>query len=119
MDKPVKLSSKLLEWRKGVYLHWCPACQESHWFTVGHKQQNGAQWTWDGNTVSPTFAPSMHIRLGPWEDEGVKHPQYTQCHYFLRNGIIQFLPDCAHAMKGQSVPLPDLPLKILEGHNLV
>lgn len=28
------------------------------------------------------------------------------CHYFLRNGQIQYLGDCTHAMRGQTVPLP-------------
>jgi hypothetical protein len=31
------------------------------------------------------------------------------CHYFLRSGQLQFLGDCVHALKGQTVELPDLP----------
>jgi hypothetical protein len=31
----------------------------------------------------------------------------TRCHLFVRDGKIQFLPDCHHALAGQVVDLPD------------
>lgn len=36
-----------------------------------------------------------------WRDE--------VCHSFVRAGKIEFLGDCTHALKGQTVPLPDWP----------
>jgi len=32
-----------------------------------------------------------------------------RCHSFVRDGRIEFLSDCTHALKGQTVDLPDLP----------
>jgi hypothetical protein len=84
----------------GGLAHWCPACEEMHAFALDGKNASGAQWSWDGNVEAPTFTPSMHIKTGP------------VCHYFLRAGTIQYLGDCTHAMKGQSVPLPDLPVHL-------
>ena len=31
------------------------------------------------------------------------------CHYFLRAGVIEYLGDCTHSMRGLKVPLPELP----------
>jgi hypothetical protein len=30
-----------------------------------------------------------------------------QCHSFVTDGKIQFLPDCYHSLKGQTVELPE------------
>lgn len=35
--------------------------------------------------------------------------QWGNCHSFLRNGVWQFLGDCAHDMAGQNVPMVPLP----------
>lgn len=95
----------------GGFAHWCPACKEMHAFAVDAPFRNGARWSFDGNLDAPTFAPSMNIRIGPYldNDEG-KQGQFDVCHYFLRAGKIQFLDDCTHSMRGQTVPLPELPL---------
>jgi hypothetical protein len=31
------------------------------------------------------------------------------CHTFIKAGMIEFLGDCTHKLKGQTVPLPPLP----------
>lgn len=54
----------------------------------------------------------MHITYGPWTDEedpSIHIPKTTQCHYFLTGGVIEFLGDCEHNLKGMKMPLPDLP----------
>jgi hypothetical protein len=90
--------------------HWCPGCHRQHQFAVESPQENGARWTWDGNTEQPTFSPSMSIKHGPgpcWEPgdgTGIE-----VCHYFLRAGQIEFLEDCTHFMRGRTVPLPRMP----------
>lgn len=96
----------------GGLAHWCPACEEMHAFAIDGKNYNGAQWTWDGNVEYPTFTPSMNIRTDPRPTVPVGRPDagwIDVCHYFLRAGVIEYLGDCTHAMKWQSVPLPELP----------
>lgn len=88
--------------------HWCPGCGHAHTYYV--MNGNGRPcWTFDGNMEKPTFAPSMRVFTPAHTDEDGKHPEETLCHYFLRAGEIQFLNDCAHALKGQTVALPDFP----------
>jgi len=74
--------------------HYCQGCEQEHVFTVG---QNG--WTFNNNFEKPTFSPSMLIN---------KHDPKTRCHYFIKNGQIQFLSDCHHALAGQTLDLIDL-----------
>lgn len=96
----------------GGYAHWCPACEEAHVYATDNPQRNGAKWTFDGNLDRPTFTPSMLIRIGPRPTVPEGRPDAGQvdvCHYFLTAGSIQYLADCTHALKGQTIPLPDLP----------
>lgn len=33
----------------------------------------------------------------------------SRCHSFVRAGMIEFLSDCTHALRGQTVSIPDWP----------
>lgn len=80
----------------GEPTHWCPGCRQIHRINVNKPNEHSkAQWTWNGDVEKPTFNPSINI---------VGH-----CHYFIRNGEIEFCGDSAHALKGQKVPLPPIP----------
>lgn len=100
----VRLNSKLVRYTYVdgfAYSHWCPGCKHSHTYYV---QCNNHTWTFDGNLDKPTFAPSMLEYYTKKDGTRV-----TCCHYFLKEGIIEFLGDCPHELKGQHVPLPDIP----------
>lgn len=100
----------------GGYFHWCPACNEMHILPDG--------WTFDGNVESPTFNPSfMHSGVkktftdGKWDGfakdaEGKPVPHV--CHYILTAGVLNYCGDCTHDLKGQAIPLPDLPIGIAD-----
>ena len=78
---------------------FCPGCGCGHYVTVdGHRNIAGAIWSWNGSEESPTFQPSI-----------LSNPDYApgRCHCFVRDGKIQFLDDCYHDLKGQTVLLPD------------
>jgi hypothetical protein len=72
----------------------CPGCDAEHPFTIRSKNPI---WTWNGSMDSPTFAPSL---LVAYSDD-------ARCHTFVRDGKIQFLGDCSHALAGQTVDIPD------------
>lgn len=98
----------------GGYAHWCPGCQSLHSFATDAPQRNGARWTFDGNVDRPTFSPSMHIKWGRFADPSYRVEPGEEdlsgvCHYFLRDGQLQYLGDSTHALAGQTVPLPELP----------
>lgn len=103
----------------GAYL--CP-CGDIHSFD--------GKWKFNGDSEKPTLEPSMLVRSGhyvPGYDANGKdtcwctyvkeHPEEAnqhftcyRCHSFVRNGLVDFLPDCTHKLSGQKgVPLPDWP----------
>jgi len=73
-------------------------------------------WGWNGDMERPTFDPSIKVegteRLTDDEYTRVMGgelipPRFTVCHSFVREGRIEFLSDCTHALKGQTVELPE------------
>lgn len=84
------------------YLHHCPGCGYGHMFyTFKPNDYNGAKWVFDGNLEKPTFSPSMLVNA---KNEG----DYPRCHYFLRNGKIQYLNDSTHHLAGQTIDMEDV-----------
>lgn len=94
----------------GSIAHWCPGCGHSHSIAIEGPNYSGAKWTWDGNVDSPTFSPSVNIRWGRQADPKCD-VEGGVCHYFIKAGKIEFLGDCTHALSGQTVDLPDLPIR--------
>ena len=83
--------------------HYCPACVDWHVYAVEQPFANGATWTFDGNMEKPTFHPSMKITTGFSKEET------RICHYFLRNGILDYCNDSTHSFAGKKVDLPNFP----------
>lgn len=48
----------------------------------------------------PTFTPSLLVQ---WGSEQARQG----CHSFIKEGMIQFLPDSTHKLAGQTVEIPD------------
>ncbi len=91
-----------------LHEHWCPGCKTMHQIAVETPFRNGARWTWDGNAAAPTFSPSVSISLELNIKACDRPPR--RCHYFIRAGRIEFCGDSTHALAGQSVDLPDIPV---------
>jgi hypothetical protein len=96
----------------------CPGCNSTHVVRI----QGPGAWYWNGSHDRPTFAPSVLIRSGHylpehkpgdrcWCTYRAEHPDKPGpfvcevCHSFVKDGEIQFLDDCTHALAGQTVPL--------------
>lgn len=75
------------------HLYKCPGCGYEHAFSPQVHKYNG-------NVNLPTVSPSL-LHSNP--------QRYKTCHSFMRDGRIQFLGDCWHELKGQTVDLPDYP----------
>jgi hypothetical protein len=58
-------------------------------------------WSWNKNEEAPTFSPSILV----WASD-----PSIRCHSYVTDGKIQFLEDCGHALKGQTVPLEEFEL---------
>jgi hypothetical protein len=78
--------------------------------------ENHPVWGWNGSVDAPTFTPSILIRgvqpLTDAEAESVFNgeniePRPLYCHSFVNDGRIQFLDDCTHSLKSQTVDIPE------------
>lgn len=56
-------------------------------------------WTFNDDLDRPTFTPSF-----------LQHTSRGPCHYILTDGVLNYCGDCFHVLKGQAIPLPDLPV---------
>lgn len=91
-------------WATQLYV-WCPGCDQLHGVVVeGSLPGNDACWDWDGDTVLPTFTPSIKVTYGT----GKNRPQRV-CHSFIKKGQWEFLGDCYHSLKNTHHDLVDLP----------
>lgn len=95
-------------------LFWCPGCNTPH----GPRVAGPSAWDWNGDRDRPTLSPSVLVRgTRPLTDDEYQRvirgntltPEPLVCHSFVRDGQIQFLGDCTHALAGQTVPIPDWP----------
>ena len=100
---------------KAYWTIFCPACKMEHMIKI-------PPWTFNGNVEKPTFGGSILARYvkilpegeamierGEYPPKGQSFPHTDEvCHSLVSDGKIQFLGDCTHAMKGQTVDLPDL-----------
>lgn len=101
-------------------LFWCPGCEEYHAVMIGEGSR--PRWTFNGDFERPTLVPSILVRSGHYVDGkkdcwctyeerlGRPSPFHCRvCHSFVRDGSIQFLNDCTHALAGKTVPLTEEP----------
>lgn len=96
---------------EGCYMFFCPGCNNGHHFRIGQNSMDPKLATWDFNMNmdKPTLSPS-YLTGTPLRDEHsnvIKEFVGYRCHSFIKEGMIQFLSDCHHALKGQTVELPD------------
>lgn len=94
------MRAKLSE--SGYLEYKCPACG-SHSVPVRAGEKIPYHWEWNGDLHEPTLSPSVRHYHNGYPEEGIKP---FCCHYFLRNGNIEFCGDCTHDKAGQTLPLP-------------
>lgn len=113
----------------------CPGCNDLHQvrvntppagFELREPTPPHPYWSWNGNLERPTFNPSVLVRTGHYchtppvpgncacdfqerfpEEDPWAWPCVV-CHSFVRDGRIQFLGDCTHALAGKTVDLPEI-----------
>ncbi len=73
-----------------IWMWYCPGCKCGHWTRTTGKEPC---WGWNGSKTKPTFTPSVKVTSS------------TVCHSFVVDGVIKFLDDCTHELKGQNVPM--------------
>lgn len=73
------------------FTFYCPGCKCYHGF-------NTTTWKFNNDMEKPTVSPSLltHYNMG-----GVD----VRCHLFIREGKLQYLNDCTHELKGQTIEM--------------
>jgi hypothetical protein len=93
-----------LEW----YEFKCPGCDEIHAVYTKKSPKSKSNvpiWSFNQDIEKPTVSPSLLLWRDPFPGRDL--PPY-RCHSYIREGKIQFLSDCTHKFKGQTVELPDI-----------
>lgn len=72
---------------------YCPACKQ--WHSVN------STWSWNLSLCSTTINPS--IKVTSFNEQGE-----TICHLYVRDGRIEYLNDCTHELKDQTVKMVDV-----------
>jgi hypothetical protein len=96
--------SKLRQRNEDGWYHYefnCPGCQFKHGFYVKHEGYVGPEWDFNKDIENPTVSPSISMQT-------TREGKPYICHSFIRDGKIQFLPDCTHSLAGQTVELPEI-----------
>lgn len=87
----------------GVSWH-CPGCDDEH--VVPTTGANA--WGFNEDLERPTLTPSIlyYPHKTFLKDSSVGDT--PRCHTFIREGRIEFLSDCTHALAGQTVDVPEI-----------
>lgn len=116
--------SPVVRLRDGRVSFKCPGCSLHHCLPV---EGAGTTWQFNGDVEKPTLSPSILARGGccyepDWhgderrrgtpdvcdkdkpDEDGIS--MCHVCHSFVREGRIEFLSDCTHALAGKTVTLP-------------
>lgn len=105
----------------GAYMHMCPACDQPHVYnTISTPEHPCLAWEFNRSPEAPTFSPSMLIRYNRPKGYTRDNPapvgwkgerEQVVCHYFVTDGKISYCSDSTHALAGQTVDLPDYPVR--------
>lgn len=95
-----------------VRIH-CPGCDSAHMVRVAGPGGMGAgpKWDFNDNFDMPTIAPSILVTYPAnpdADDDFAEWRQERKCHSYVRNGRIEFLSDCTHALASKTVDLPEV-----------
>ena len=75
------------------------------------KREGTNSWTWNGDIEKPTLRPSVlnqgHNFLGGDPKDKSQWIKF-RCHTWINDGKAQFLDDCDHEFRGQTVDLLDI-----------
>jgi hypothetical protein len=92
----------LRESAEGSMMFYCPGCEFIH--AVRVSGEGRPCWKFNGDSDRPTFEPSLLVTSARVDSIPAR-----RCHSFIRDGQIQFLDDCTHALRGTTVPIPEWP----------
>lgn len=99
-QKKVEAGDVVEQTADGEFLFYCPGCRCCHYFVTPETKgrNNHPVWTFNGNKKSPTVTPSILVTLAPAK----------VCHFFIRDGHIDYCSDSFHGYAGQKFKMVDM-----------
>lgn len=88
-------------------LFYCPGCKVGH-YIVTEASGGRPVWTWNGSYDRPTVSPSIRVMYSG-ADAGVDGAPQKCCHFFVREGQIEYCSDSTHELSGKTVPMEEWP----------
>ena len=82
----------------GEFIFYCPGCKCDHYFWCGDNHK--ISWHWNGSYEKPTVNPSIKVTLP------VAEKKY--CHFFIREGKIEYCGDSWHGFANKTVDMQDV-----------
>lgn len=74
----------------------CPACKTSHYMRLRQfTNDERPSWVFNGDLDKPSLSPSVNNKT-------------FGCHFFIKDGFIEYCGDCKHELKGKKIELPDI-----------
>ena len=92
---------KVKEVRKGMWMFWCPACNDEHYVYTSHPGETGPRWEFNNKPEAPTFSPSINITTN--------HPKKARrCHLYITDGFLRYMSDSQHILAGHTVKMEEV-----------
>lgn len=86
------------------FIYWCAGCGYEHAFAL---RSEGGHHEFNGDLNVPTVSPSLLENRVPGK----------LCHSFIKAGVIQYLNDCHHHLRGMIMQLPDIDFELNKRKN--
>ncbi|GAB6119728.1 DUF6527 family protein [Dysgonomonas termitidis] len=87
------------EMGEGVYEFYCQGCRCRH--HVWTNKDSRPCWDFNGDTDRPTISPSILVTYPTPSGNRI-------CHSFIKDGRIQYLADCSHELREQTLELIEI-----------
>jgi hypothetical protein len=100
------IEAKIRKLDSGHIAFSCPGCDTLHVIRTQDADGPGPRWQWNKSCSKPTLQPSVLVNGN--REKHLHDPCIPTCHSFVKEGNIQYLNDCTHALVGQTVELPDI-----------
>src|SRR4051812_36960049 len=83
----------------GSQAFFCLGCKALHLIDT--------RWVFNYNHEKPTFKPDCCVMVGPMPEGHPFAGRSFKCHFTIVDGVINYMADSTHDMKGMSLHLPD------------
>lgn len=98
-EEAEKMSDRVVIETPDEYMIRCTCRGPDSWHGFPKRKRPGASWTFNGDFVKPTFAPSLNECLNPSNSPHFNpdaHLKDFRCHFVVTAGVISYCGDCTN-----------------------